>query len=202
MKKKLTRIIIFIIIIVISVIHAYGDWKESIYDTSIGSNSYGTVGEMYNNTVVTQEFQGRYNGFSGLSIRTATFDRENHSTLTYVIREKDTDKIVAEGTVDAAGLENNAFHTIAFDAIENSKNRKYILEIQDNDAKSENGITISFTEKGENSEQLLVNGVELEEQALVMKVVTTRFNVEDFIVFLGAILYIVLFIKLLNKFFK
>jgi len=202
MKRKLTILVIFIIIIIGSGLRAYGNWKTAIYNTDISTSAYESVDEIYNNTVIKQGFYCKYNGLSGFSIRVATYDWTNTSYLLYHVKEKKSGNIVAEGTISTEELKTNSFNEISFSKIDNSKDKEYILEIQDDNAKTGNGITIFKTEPGDLAGKLVVNDEEITNQALVVKVITHRFNIEYFIVFISLMLYIILFIKLLNKFLK
>jgi len=202
MKRKLTIFVVFIIIIIVSGLRAYGNWETAIYDTNVSTSAYENVGEIHNDTIIKQEFYCEFNGLSGLNIRAATYNRINSSRLRYSVKDEAADNIVAEGIINTSELKDNSFNEILFPTINDSKNRNYVLEIRTENAEEGNSVTIFKTEKGDSSGALIVNDEEILDRALVMKMITNRFNTEYFIVFIGLILYVVLFVKLLNKFLK
>lgn len=202
MKKKLTILVISLIIIICSGIRAYGNWERALYNTDINTSAYENIGEMHNNTVIRQGFYSKSNGLSGFAIKVATFNRANNSKLIYRVEDEDTGQTVAEGIINTEDLKDNSFNEISFTKISDSRNKNYVLEIQDDNAAEGNGIALFKTQKGNLSESLMINDEEIINQALVIKVITNRFNTEYFIVFIALIIYIILFVKLLNKFLK
>jgi len=202
MKKKLAILVISLIIIIISGIRAHGNWESALYNTDISTSAYENIGEMHDNMVIRQGFYSKSNGLSGFSIKVATYDRANNSQLIYRVRDEETGQTVVEGIINTEDLKDNSFNEISFSKISNSRNKNYVLEIQDDNAAAGNGIAFFKTAAGNLSQSLMVNDEEIVDQALVIKVITNRFNIEYFIVFIALIVYIILFIKLLNKFLK
>jgi hypothetical protein len=131
----------------------------------------------------------------------ALYSRENQTELTYRIVEKESGEVAVEGVIVPADLEDNDFNQFTFSPISDSKNKIYLLEIEDQGAPAGDGITVFTTNKNKDSQTLTVND-ETSDQALVAKISMRYFNVEDFVVLLALFAYVVGFIKLLYRFLK
>lgn len=202
MKSKLMVLLAVIIAVVIAGWRSYGDWAESIYDTNVSETSYVNTGEIQGNSVLTQEFFSEYNNLSGISLKISNLNQSIKSEFKYEITEKGSNEILAEGIIDTSAFTSEKFNIIKFDnAIANSKGKEYIIRIQDNNTNQGNGIAIYMTQAGDNGGELKFQD-EASDNVLVMRTISTRFNLENFIVFIGLIMYIVLFIWVLNKFLK
>lgn len=202
MKKIIMILFAVLLVVFVAVWRSYGDWARAIYDADISENDYSNVGELQGAALLTQETRSRYNNFSGFSIKISNLGQSVASELNYRITEKDSGKVLAEGIIDAARLDSEKFNIVKFDTvIENSKDKYFLIQIQDNSTAAGSGITIYTSERGENAGELTING-QSSNSALVMRAINTRFNVQHFIVFTFLILYLAAFIRALNKFLR
>lgn len=201
MKKIIKILVGLLVAVAIAGIHAYGDWSVALYDRNVDSGLYTNIGEMTEHTLVRQEFVCPQNGLNAVNLRVALYSRENQTELNYRIVEKESGEVAVEGVIVPADLEDNDFNQFTFSPISDSKNKTYLLEIEDQGAPAGDGITVFTTNKNKDSQTLTVND-ETSDQALVAKISMRYFNVEDFVVLLALFAYVVGFIKLLYRFLK
>lgn len=201
MKKTIKTIVVILLMMAVGAVHAYGQWKQPVYDTTVDAAEYQNVGEISGKAKIEQEFTAEYDGMNALLVRTSTWGRVNDGKMQYKLTKVADDSIVTEGVLKVSEVMDNEYKTLSFPEIAESKGEKYRFTIEADGIKSGEGISIFTTKKAKSAEVLTVNGVE-QEQALVMKIQAKEFNWEDFIVLIGLQLYIVGFVKLLYRFLK
>nr|WP_317377706.1 hypothetical protein [uncultured Faecalimonas sp.] len=201
MKKTIKTIIVILLMAAVGAVHAYGQWKQPVYDTTVDAAEYQNVGEISGESKIEQEFTAEYDGVNALLIRTSTWGRVNDSEMKYTLTKVSDDSVVTEGVFKVSEVTDNEYKEIYFPEIEESKGERYRFRIEADGIKTGEGISIFTTKKAKSAEMLTVNGAE-QEQALVMKIQAKEFNWEDFIVLIGLQLYVVGFVKLLYRFLK
>lgn len=201
MKKAIKTIIVILLMTAVGAVHAYGQWKQPVYDTTVDAAEYQNVGEISGESKIEQEFTVEYDGMNALLIRMSTWGRVNDSEMEYKLTKVSDDSVVTEGVLKVSEVTDNEYQEISFQEIEESKGEKYRFTIEADGIKTGEGISIFTTKKAKSAEMLTVNEKK-QEQALVMKIQAKEFNWEDFIVLIGLQLYIVGFVKLLYRFLK
>lgn len=101
------------------------------------------VGEIYGSRSVGQSFVSHYAGLNRVEMLLATYRRRNSGPITFHLKESpssDEDLITIE--VDAAEIEDNAFHRFSFDPLYDSKGRSYFFSIDAPHSAPGNAITI------------------------------------------------------------
>lgn len=201
MKKIVKTIMVILLMIGIGAVHAYGQWKQPIYNMTVDAAAYQNVGEISNGTEIEQEFTVNYNGMNGLLIRVSTWGRSSDKQISYELTEVKSGSRVAEGTLKISEFVDNEYKEISFSEVKNSKGKQYCLKIKDEGINTGEGISIFTTEKEKSAKTLKINGTE-QNQALVLKVQAKEFNIEDFVVLIGLQLYMIGFVKLLYRFLR
>lgn len=201
MKKIVKTIMVILLMIGIGAVHAYGQWKQPIYNMTVDAAAYQNVGEISNGTEIEQEFTVNYNGMNGLLIRVSTWGRSSDKQISYELTEIKSGSRVAEGTLKISEFVDNEYKEISFSEVKNSKGKQYCLKIKDEGINTGEGISIFTTEKEKSAKTLKINGTE-QNQALVLKVQAKEFNIEDFVVLIGLQLYVIGFVKLLYRFLR
>lgn len=198
MKKRVLIIFFAVVAVLIAGWRSYDIWGEAIYNTE--SVTFPVTGEISQGMVITQGFTCKYDNLTGISIKISNLGHEVDSEISYKLKEQG--KIIVEGRIDCSKLESGSINEINFSqSIENSKDKTYVIELQDSDTTEGSGIALYTTDSGELAGQLSINQ-EKHDQVLMLKALCTRFNLEHFIVFLGLMLYLALFVMVLNKFFN
>lgn len=209
--KILKRIIFILVIIILATVYSYGVWPRAIYNTSIGSSAYEVTESLNGRKVLEQEFMCEDKGLCGITIKLTKQTNRSIGTYDWTIVEKETGETVGEGIIDESTTENKEFESkssqkqgnvnLEISKQKESKNKEYLLTITPHDVSDDESMAIYITEKGNVNGNLTINGVEME-KASVIKIQYQRFNTETFIVFLGVILYLVVFVKFMYRLFK
>lgn len=198
--KVIKKIILLVVIIVIGALYAYGSWSKPIYDTNVGSGSYIMTEQIKDAMNLKQQFVCPNNGLDVITIKIALQENEKIGNYNWEIEDVNTKKIVGSGNIEQQKIDKKGIASLSFDKIKDSKDKTYQLTIMSNGVK-EDSIALYMTTPGNYARELLVNG-ESVEQSIVLKMKMMRFNIETFIVFVGLILYMVLFIRFMNRLFK
>ena len=118
----------------------------------------------------------------------------------------DSGEEVASGTVGETEMETREFRDKKFLYIPveeqpDSKGKQYTFVLKADGATQNGCLSAYMAEGNEYAGNLAVNG-ENSENALVLKVIAKGFNAETFLVFLGLVVYVGLFVKFMYKLFR
>lgn len=102
------------------------------------------IGEIYGDTVVGQSFVATENKFSRVDIKLATYARENTGDIIFRIREATSAQDIANVTVRAENIMDNAYHSFTFDPVLASKGKSYVFYIYSPESTPGNAITIWY----------------------------------------------------------
>lgn len=200
MKKEVKFILGFCIIILAVFAYAHISKTHAIYDTSIDPSEYGSVVENQD-VVLEQIFISEEQYLDGIKIKGAENGDISQVSICYTLKEKDTEKLVAEGEVNAKEALSTQFYELPFQRIENCKGKKYLLEVEQytNDQKS--SVNFMYEKKIEDGTDMSVNNEKVK-GTVIMRTITKRFDLETFFVVLVFVIYIIFFIRILYKLFK
>lgn len=205
MKRKIIYALLIVVLLGLNFVYSYFNIKyQAIYDKTLEESTYSNVGQVADSTVIKQTFTCERKMLKSIEIKVMNYDRDNKTKLYYKVEDGDLN-IVAEGTIDASKIDNNKFLEIEFDKKINSENVNYTLTIGDDKTADGMGITF-YTAAKKGDGKLSVEGIHANtiksNDALVMKLVTTSFDLETFIIITCFEMFIFLFIKILYKFLR
>ncbi len=200
--KKVKNIFFAVIILLFAGIYSYGVWPVKLYDENIDSTLYENVGEMVDGSEIAQSFVCKDDGLDSIELKVSNLGQECEAVYGWTLTESDTQKTVAEGELEASQIDNAKNSILEFSRLENSKDQEYTLSISTKEIKSEHGITFMMTERNEKEESTLVIDGTQSDRTLVLTEQVKHFNLETFIVLLGLIAYLVLFMRFLIGLFK
>lgn len=200
MKRKVKFILGFCIIILAVFAYAHISKTRAIYDTSIDPSEYGSIIENQD-VVLEQTFISEEHYLDGIKIKGAENGDISQVSICYTLKEKDTEKVVAEGKVNAKDALSRQFYELPFQRIENCKGKEYTLEVEQytNDQKS--GVNFMYENKIEDGTSMSVNNKDIQ-GTIIMRTITKRFDLETFFVVSVFVIYIIFFIRFLYKLFK
>lgn len=209
--KIVKRVIFCILALIVAGVYSYGVWPRAIYDTDIGANSYENTGALEEGTVVKQQFLCTDDGMCGLKIKLTKQDSQTIGQYKWAITEQESGKEIGSGIIDESSTENKEFVSASAQERGNielevplqkqSKDNIYVLSIEGSRVQEDETMAIYITEKGENAKELMVDKESID-KACVIKVEYKRFNVETFIVFVGIIIYLIVFVKFMYRLFR
>lgn len=205
MKKILRNSIIITVLLIIAGVYSYGNWGKAIYVQNATSGDNSLTNELIGNSEIKQTFLCKYNGLTQLEIKMLRVGTEEIKGYAWSVYDADGNEL-ATGKISENELANRKFKikkkiVLNIPEQKNSKGKEYTLCIKGNDVAKEGCFQAYITEGNKYAKQLLVDGNEVE-QSLVLKVITHRFNMETFFVFIGLTVYVGLFFKIMYKLFK
>lgn len=200
-KKILYSVVIGAIIVGISFAYAHIDKMHMLYDKNVDTSEYIATG-VINNGMLEQTFVCSEDTLDGMYVKCQLFGEADRNVLKYELLEVDSDEVAAEGEIQTKDIENNQFTKLFFnEKAENCRGKNYIFRLQQPNVLEEQGVGFCYENKVEAGTKLVIDGEE-KEGTMIAKTITKRFDIETFVVFLGFIVFIGAFIKILYGMFK
>lgn len=205
------KIILVILVILSAAAYSYGEWPRAIYDTDVSSSVYENSGELTEGMVFEQRFVCSDEGFCGLKVKLTKLDHSKIGEYSWQIQEAESGAIAGSGVIDEGMTENKIFENASalkrgnieldIPIQKESRGREYLFTIEAEDVEKEETMAVYLTNKSDNDSFVKIGG-ENSEQVGVIKLRYHRFNVETFIVFLGIMIYLAVFIKFMYRLFR
>lgn len=200
-----------IVVILLGIIYSYGEWPRPIYDTDISSGAYESTGALEKGTSFEQQFICTNQGLCGLSVKLSKMEHLMIGEYHWEIQDAESGEVVGGGIINDATTKNKLFESssalkrgnieLDFQRQKESAGKKYLFIINSQEVNSNETMAVYLTQKNEN-ESFLKIGNENSDKVGVIKLRYQRFNIETFVVFLGIMVYLGVFIKFIYKLFK
>ena len=200
MRKKIISCLIICVVIVLSYFYAHIDKNSYIYNRNSDTALFYGTGILLNNEEITQTFIAEENVIDGFNIKIATAGNVEKVVLNYSVIDE-MSEVVAQAELPANALESNKFNRLEIPTIENTEGKQYTLVLSTENADEQNGVGF-YIEPGRRENQQLTIKNNDTDGTLVARIISHRFDMETFVVLLGIILFVVMFMKVLYKFFK
>lgn len=200
MRKKIISCLIICVVIVLSYFYAHIDKNSYIYNRNSDTALFYGTGILLNNEEITQTFIAEENVIDGFHIKIATAGNVEKVVLSYSVIDE-MSEVVAQAKVPVNALESNKFNRLEIPTIENTEGKQYTLVLSTENADEQNGVGF-YIEPGRRENQQLTIKNNDTDGTLVARIISHRFDMETFVVLLGIILFVVMFMKVLYKFFK
>ena len=209
--KSLKKFLLILAVLILAFVYAYGIWPRAIYDTDIGSNAYEVSMPLAKDMVLEQSFQCKDEGFCGIRLKLTKQMNQQIGTYQWTVTEQSSGEKVGEGIINDASTANKDFNSqnlqkqgfieLQFPRQKDSAGRVYTFVIQAQDVPEDESMAIYVTDKGEVESTLILAGEELK-KAGVIRLQYRRFNTETFLVFLGIMAYLAVFIRFMYRLFR
>lgn len=199
MKKAVKYGIGICVLLLFITLYSFIDKKNAIYDVEIPTEEFVLCDELSEGMRYSQEFISRENSLDAISIKCIVNDPTSEECVNYALYTEAGEKI-REGLIDIRELESAKFNKFQFEKVTESKGKQYTFEVSSG-AKEAEGISVYKTNVSNQGTDLKQNDNKVE-GTLVLRTVTHRFDWETFIVVLCFVVYIVVFIRMLYKFFR
>ena len=200
MRKKIISCLIICVVIVLSYFYAHIDKNSYIYNRNSDTALFYGTGILLNSEEITQTFIAEENVIDGFNIKIATAGNVDKVVLSYSVIDE-MSEVIAQAKVPANALESNKFNRLEIPTIENTEGKQYTLVLSTENADEQNGVGF-YIEPGRRENQQLTIKNNDTDGTLVARIISHRFDMETFVVLLGIILFVVMFMKVLYKFFK
>lgn len=200
MKKNIISCMTVCAIVVLSYFYAHIDYNSYIYNRNADTSTFYGTGVLLENEIVTQTFVAEENTIDGLNIKVAIFGNVEEVLLQCSVLDENQ-KELSLVQVKGSELESNKFNKIEIPTITDTKDKKFTLVMIPENSDEQNGIGFYIDPSNYTEQQLNVKNNEAEGM-LVARIISHRFDMETFVVLLGIIAFVTLFMKILYKFFK
>lgn len=199
-KKIIYMIIIGVIVLGFSYIYAHIDKNNYIYDRDTDTGLFYGTGILKNEEEVRQTFVSEEETIDGINLKVSTVGNVENVVLHYSLIDMQTEKVVEE-TIGASQLENNKFNQLKIPQITEAKGKQYALVLSVESSDEQNGLSFYVVPEEQENQQLTVMGNDTE-GTLSVRTICHRFDTETFVVLLGIILFVGVFMKGLYKSFR
>ena len=202
MKKYIKTGIGILIIVVLAFLYAHIDKNSYLYDRNADTSTFISTGTLLEGETISQGFVSEEEILSGINMKCSVLGDASDVEVQYSLRDIETGKAVASGSVKAGEINNNKFNQFWMEPIDSAKGKEYLLEITETGADAANGVSFYVVPQKEEGAQVLNIKNNETEGSLAVRYVSHRFDMETFVVLLGFAAFIVIFMKLLYKLFK
>lgn len=202
MKKYIKTGIGILIVVILAFLYAHIDKNSYLYDRNADTSTFLNTGILLDGEKISQEFISEEDILDGMNIKCAVQGENAGVEVHYTLQDVETKKEIASGTMKAGEIKNNKFNLFKVKQMNGTEGKRYLFEITETGADAANGVSFYVVpEKADTAQQLSIKNNETQ-GALAVRTVSHRFDVETFVVLLGFVLFIVIFMKLLYKLFK
>ena len=199
MKKKLSWIILAVILIAFTCVYAIVDKNNAIYDRTVDTSKYVALG-LEQGEMVSQCFTSKEDKLNGINVKMSVSGQANEKKISYVLKDENG-KSVASGSTTLEKIKAGKFFTLKFDELTGCKGKRYTFELTAEQCEKDAQVIV-YEVPGTDKEALLEVKGEKAEGVMVIRAITHRFDVETFVVTAIFILYVIFFIRWLSKVFK
>lgn len=199
MKKKISSAVLIAAILIGAFLYAHVDKNIYLYDRNLESEDFINTGILEEGETLEQTFTMKDAAIDGINLKISAAGNTENVKLLGTLKEKESGKNVAEFSVDGSDIKNNKFNKLKVPRVESAKEKEYTLILACEGSDEQNGLSFYVTQG--NAGRLTVKGNDTN-GVLVSRMLCHRFDVETFIVLLGFIAFIYVFMKTLYKLFK
>ena len=187
------------ILVLLTGLYSFVDKKYPVYDTAVPTEEFILCDEVSEGTEYSQTFVNVGKSLKAVNVKCVVNDEDSAGILNYAICDENG-KEIRLGEKKICDLKSAKFNNFSFDPIEESEGKTYTFKIwsEEKAGSSVSLYKIFSTKKGTH---LMENQNEVE-GTLVLRSVTHMFDWETFVVVLCFLAYIIVFIRILYKFFR
>lgn len=200
MKKRIVKIISICVVLVLAFLYAYVDKNEYLYDRNADTSVFISTGVLNEEEEVSQTFLAKDDTIDGINLKVSVVGDVDKVVLNCIIEDNATGD-VEEMTIAGKELKNNKFNKLDFPRMFNTQGKQYTLTVRAKNCDEQNGVSLYIDPTCVNGDSLCVKGNETQ-GTLIARVISHRFDVETFVVLLGILGFIAMFLKVLYKLFK
>lgn len=202
MKKKIKSGIGILIVVILSFLYAHVDKNTYYYDRNADTSTFIGTGILTEGQTLCQTFSCQEKVLNGMNVKAAAVGDVSNISVEYRVIEEETGKTVASGSVNGNEIRSNKFNVFEIEKLTDTKGKTYTFEIEEKGSDETNGISFYVVpQKEDTAQNVVIKGNETA-GALAVRSISHRFDLETFLVLLGFVAFIVIFMKLLYKLFK
>lgn len=199
MKKRLSWIILAVVLIAFTGVYAIVDKNNEIYDRTVDTSQYVALG-LEQGEMISQSFVAKEDKIDGISLKLSVSGQATEKKISYQVKDENGNS-VASGTVALDKLKAGKFFKLKFDEITGCRGKEYTFELTVDQCEKDAQV-ITYAVPGASEDAPLEVKGEKADGVMVLRTITHRFDIETFVVTAVFLLYVVLFIRWLGKVFK
>ena len=202
MKNKAKAIIktgiLSVVVIALAYVYSHVDKNSYLYDRN--TDTFNSIGVLEGNGSIQQTFVAQDKSIDGVNIKVTSVGDVEDVVVHYSLVDKVTGDTVTQ-KVAAKNLKSNKFNYLELPTVQDAKGKTFTVIFTAENADEENGIIFYTVPVKKTNHKLHVDG-EQQEGILAMRTVCHRFDTETFVVLLGIVVFVVLFMRTLYKSFR
>lgn len=199
MKKKISGAVLIAAILVGAFLYAHVDKNIYLYDRSLESEDFINTGILEEGETLEQTFTMNDEAIDGINLKISSVGNVDDVTLLGTLKDVESNEEVSEFSIAGQEIKNNKINKLKVPRVENTKGKEYTLVLACEGSDEQNGLSFYVTQG--NVGKLTVKGNDTN-GVLVSRMLCHRFDVETFVVLLGFVAFIYVFMKTLYKLFK
>ena len=200
MNKKIISFLMIAIIIVLSYFYAHIDKNSYLYDRNADTGTFIATGVLENGEEIRQSFIADEDNIDGINIKVDIVGEVDNVVLNCVLLDEAMQELCYVNVV-ANELENNKFNKIEIPTITETKGRQFTLVLSEENSEGQNGIGFYYASETKEEGKLSIRGNE-NDGTMIARVICHRFDAETFGVLLGIIAFVVVFMRVLFRYFN
>lgn len=201
MNKKIKYGIGIIVILILCALYSNVDKMNNVYDGAQDNSSYVTIGPVAEMGSVSQSFESEEDQIDGIAFKVSYSEDMPEGTLDYEIADKDG-QVLTEGNVPLEGIQSGRICKVPFkESVEVEKGETLTVSFGSAGLSEDQEVYLYYEQIPKDRTRLEVNG-ETVEGCMILRTYVHRFDIETFIVTLGFVVYIVVFLRVLYKLFS
>ena len=189
MKKKISSAVLIAAILVGAFLYAHVDKNIYLYDRSLESEDFINTGILEAGETLEQTFTMKDEAIDGINLKISSVGNVEDVTLLGTLKDAGSNEKVSEFSVAGSEIKNNKINKL----------KEYTLVLACEGSDEQNGLSFYVTQG--NVGKLTVKGNDTN-GVLVSRMLCHRFDVETFIVLLGFVAFVYVFMRTLYKLFK
>lgn len=191
--KKIKKMAAVIILILIAFIYGHIHKTHAIYDRTVENDQYIMLDG--SQSQITQEFICEEDSLDGIQVKCQNLQEDPEAEIRVYLQDCENGGIVAKSVKKAGEIKTGKFNEFSFDTVSRCRGKAYKVVF-------EKDFLALYAEKtSEEGTNLKINSEE-SEGTLILKMVTYRFDIETFCVFMLLVSYICVFFQFLNWLFS
>ena len=188
MKKRVSWIVMIILVLVFAYWYAHIAKMNMIYDKGVDNSEYISMGILEDQRV-EQKFVCREDTMDGIYVKCQVTGDVTDVNVCYRITSGSPNTPVASGSYPASELKASKFNKLTFDTIEDSRDKEYTLSIWSDPVSARKGVSFYYQPETEEGTELTIGGSAVN-GTMIMRTVTNRFDMETFCVVIIFIAFI------------
>lgn len=203
MKNLKNRVISFLLIgvvLILSYFYSHVDESTCIYNVDADMSTYISTGTLSEGEELSQTFVAQNESIDEIKVKVDLQGDIRNVILQYTLLDEKFNEVY-HGEIAASELKNQEFNVLKMNHMEHTKGKTYTLVFKEQNSDVQNGVSFWLTPGRQNGKELIIKGNSTDAE-LVAESIGNHFDIETYLVLLGMITFIVVFMKVLYKMFK